>query len=203
MKKLISVVFLSLATQLAWAAPVNLVQNGDFELPGAGPGMVPGWSYTDGDSYFGVDADYIGSPLARPGLVFYDGAATNTGLLAQSIATNAGTIYRLEFDLQRYASSPNNPIDNLAAIYFGGLTVFSQEDVAGDWTHFVISGLIGGPGASTLLQFANWNTFDFNQLDNVSLVEQDRPNDVPEPSTPLTLAAALAAITLVRRRRSS
>lgn len=202
MKKLISVVFLSLAAQLASAAPVNLVENGDFEMPGAGPGMVPGWSYSDGDSYFGVDADYIGSPSARPGLVFYDGAASNTGLLAQSIATTAGTAYRLEFDLQRYATT-NNPTDNLAAIYFGGLTVFSEEDVDGDWTHFVINGLIGGPGATTLLQFANWNTYDFNQLDNVSLVELDDTTDVPEPATPLTAAAALAAITLARRRRSS
>lgn len=202
MKKLISVVFLSLAAQLACAAPVNLVQNGDFEIPGANPGLVPGWSYSGGDSYFGIDADYIGSPLARPGLVFYDGAATNAGLLAQSIATTAGTAYRLEFDLQRYATT-NNPTDNLAAITFGGSTVFSQEDVDGDWTHFVINGLIGGPGATTLLQFANWNTYDFNQLDNVSLVELDDTVDVPEPATPLTLAAALAAITLVRRRRSS
>jgi len=185
MKKLISVVFLSLAAQLASAAPVNLVQNGDFEIPGANPGLVPGWSYSGGDSYFGIDADYIGSPLARPGLVFYDGAATNAGLLAQSVATT------------------NNPTDNFAAISFGGLTVFSQEDVDGDWTHFVINGLIGGPGATTLLQFANWNTNDFNQLDNVSLVELDDTTDVPEPATPLTLAAALAAITLVRRRRSS
>ena len=87
MKNLHAAVFLSLVAQLASAAPVNLVQNGDFELAVAGPGNVPGWSYSGGDGYFGVDADYIGSPGTRPGQVFYDGAAVNTGLLAQSIAT--------------------------------------------------------------------------------------------------------------------
>lgn len=200
MKNLHAAVFLSLVAQLASAAPVNLVQNGDFELPVSGPGDVPGWNYAGGDSYYGVDADYIGSPGARPGQVFYDGAASNTGFLSQSIATIAGMRYVLEFDLQRYAGS-GMPADNLASVNFGLSNVFYQEDVDGDWTHFTVSGLIGGAGASTLLQFANLNAFDFNQLDNVSLIEQERPNDVPEPATALAMAAALGALTLARRRR--
>ncbi len=200
MKNLHAAVFLSLVAQLASAIPVNLVQNGDFELAVSGPGEVPGWSYSGGDSYYGVDADYIGSPGARPGQVFYDGAAGNTGFLSQSIATVTGMTYVLEFDLQRYAGS-GLPADNLAAVNFGLSNVFYQEDVDGDWTHFTVSGLIGGPGATTLLQFANLNAFDFNQLDNVSLVEQDDSTDVPEPAAPLLLAAAVGALTLVRRRR--
>lgn len=200
MKHLHAAIFLSLAAHFATAAPLNLVQNGDFEIPVAGPGVVPGWTYSGGDNYFGVDADYIGSPGARPGLVFYDGAANNTGFLSQSVATTAGTAYVLEFDLQRYAGS-GLPAANLASVDFGGTNVFFQQDVAGDWTHFSVSGLIGGAGASTLLQFANLNTFDFNQLDNVSLVAQQRPTGVPEPATPLALAAAAGALALVRRRR--
>lgn len=200
MKNLYAAVFLSLAAQFATAAPINLVQNGDFEIAVAGPGMVPNWTYSGGDSYFGVDADYIGSPGARPGLVFYDGAATNTGYLSQSIATTAGTSYILEFDLQRWAGT-NNPVSNLASVSFGGASVFYQADTAGDWTHFTVGGLVGGPGAFTLLEFANLNAFDFNQLDNVSLVEKDVRTDIPEPATPLVFAAALGALTLVRRRR--
>jgi hypothetical protein len=200
MKNLYATVFLSLAAHLATAAPVNLVLNGDFETVPAGPGLVPGWTYSGGDSYFGVDADYIGSPLSRPGLVFYDGAATNPGLLSQSIATVAGMGYVLEFDLQRWAGG-NNPVSNLASVNFGASNVFYQADTAGDWTHFTVSGLIGGPGAFTLLEFANLNVFDFNQLDNVSLVETGGGTGVPEPASPYVFGAALGAFALMRRRR--
>ncbi len=200
MKNLFSAVFLSLAAQLAMAAPINLVQNGDFETAVAGPGIVPQWNYAGGDSYFGVDADYIGSPAARSGLVFYDGAAANTGFLSQNIATTAGAQYRLEFDLQRYGQS-GLPASNLAAFVFGAATVFSETNVASDWTHFIIEGLIAGPGAFTILQFSSLNAFDFTQLDNVSLVEVDGATPVPEPAGTLTLFAALGALVLVRRRR--
>jgi hypothetical protein len=200
MKNLKAALFLSLVAQFATAAPINLVQNGDFEAAVAGPGDVPGWVYSGGDSYFGVDADYIGSPAARPGQVFYDGAATNTGYLSQNIATIAGATYTLEFDLQRWASS--TAISNFASVNFGAATVFAEQDIGSDWTHFMVSGLVGGPGAFTLLQFTNLNLYDFNQLDNISLVAADRPPvDVPEPATPYVLAAVLGACLLARRRR--
>lgn len=204
MKKIVSALLLSMVAQFAAAAPINLVQNGDFELAVTGPGDVPMWSYSGGDSYFGVDADYIGSPLSRSGQVFYDGAANNIGVLSQSVATTAGATYKLEFDLQRYAWSPTN-VSNLAAVYFGASNVFFQEDTHGDWTHFTILGLIAGPGNSTVLRFENLNAFDFNQLDNISLVVIDDggPNPVPEPATPLTMLAAAGAIALLRRRRRS
>lgn len=200
MKNLLSALLLCMVAQLAAADP-NLVQNGDFELAVAGPGDVPNWTYSGGDSYYGVDADYIGSPLAHSGQVFYDGAATNIGMLSQAIATTAGATYTLEFDLQRYAWSPLG-VSNLSAVYFGGANVFFQEDTDGDWTHFIVTGLVGGPGASTLLQFSNINEFDFTQLDNISLVAAgpDDPTDVPEPATPLTMLAAIGACALIRRR---
>ncbi len=201
MKNLIVALLLCSVMQYAYAAPINLVQNGDFELPVALPGDVPTWSYSGGDSFFGVDADYIGSPLSRPGQVFYDGAATTMGMLGQAIATTAGATYVLEFDLQRYGGS-GLPPSNTAAVYFGGNAVFFQQDIAGDWTHFTVSGLIAGPGASTLLQFANLNAYDFNQLDNVSLValDPDDPTDVPEPATPLNVALSIGALAWLRRR---
>ena len=189
-------VAVGLAAQFATAAPINLVQNGDFEATGAGPGIVASWSYSGGDSYFGVDADYIGSPLARPGQVFYDGAASTPGVLSQSIATTAGTAYVLEFDLQRYGNS-GLPASNLASVTFGGINVFSEQDHASDWTHFVVSGLLGGPGAFSLLQFTNLNAFDFNQLDNVSLVAIQ---PVPEPGTLALLGLGLLGLGLSRRR---
>lgn len=202
MRNLFSAVLLTLAAQFAQAAPINLIQNGDFEIAVASPGDVPGWTYSGGDSYFGVDADYIGSPGSRPGQVFYDGAALTTGYLSQLVATIAGTSYRLEFDLQRYDNS-GQPADNLAAVRFGGLTVFNEINIAGDWTHYVVTGLVGGPGGTTLLEFANRNGFDFNQLDNISLIAVDGSTPVPEPATPLVLAAGVAALALTRRRRRS
>lgn len=202
MKNLLPALLLSMVAQFAVAAP-NLVQNGDFEVAVSGPGDVPSWIYTGGDSYYGVDLDYIGSPLAHGGQVFYDGAATNIGMLSQAIATTAGATYTLEFDLQRYAWSTAG-VDNLAAVYFGGTNVFFQEDTQGDWTHYTVTGLIGGPGSTTLLQFNNLNAFDFNQLDNISLVAAGSGgNDVPEPATPLSMLAAAGALALIRRRRRS
>lgn len=200
MRNLFLAVLLSLAAQCAGAAPINLVQNGDFELAVTGPGDVPGWTYSGGDSYFGVDLDYIGSPASRPGQVFYDGAASSIGYLSQLIATVTGVSYRLEFDLQRYDNS-GLAADNLAIITFGGVTVFSETDIASDWTHFIVDGLVGGAGSATLLQFANLNAVDFNQLDNITLIALNGPVPVPEPSTSLALAAAAGAMILTRRRR--
>ncbi len=200
MNKLIAALLLGLTAQLATAVPINLVQNGDFEAAVAGPGDVPSWNYSGGDSYFGVDADYLGSPAARPGQVFFDAAADNLGILSQSIATTAGAIYVLEFDLQRWANV-GNAVDNLAAVSFGGTNVFYEEDVGGDWTHVMVSGLVGGPGAATLLQFSHFNVFDFIQIDNVSLFVREQDVDVPEPAVPMLLAAAIGACVLARRRR--
>ena len=200
MRNLLSAVLLSLAAQFAGAAPINLVQNGDFDNLVATPGDVPGWSYSGGDGYFGAGPDFIGSPASRPGFVFYDGAATNTGYLSQLIATVSGASYRLEFDLQRYDNSGMAP-SNLAAVDFGGLTLFNEINVTGDWTHYVVNGLVGGAGGATLLRFANLNAVDFNQLDNVTLVALDGPVPVPEPAAPLAFAAAAGALVLTRRRR--
>lgn len=201
MKNLFTALFLSLVAQLAFAAPVNLVQNGDFETPVAGPGIVPGWLYAGGESYYGVDPDYSAAPQARPGLVFYEGAAVNPGYLSQNIATTAGTAYRLEFDLQRYGAS-GSPASNVTAFTFGALAAFSQTNTAGDWTHYIIDGLVAGPGAFTLLEFSSANVFDFTQLDNVSVTALDAVIAIPEPGTGFILGAAIGALVLARRRRA-
>lgn len=193
MKTLLSALLLGLASQAALAAP-NLIVNGDFETSVQSAGEVPGWSYEGGDFGFGVDIDRSLSPAAHDGHVYYDYAGGNTGYLSQTIATVNGYRYTLEFDLQRVAT-PDQLLDNVAQVSFGNSVVFSQSNIGADWTHYSVSGLLA-TGSSTVLSFGNRNTYDYNQLDNISL----SVSAVPEPAGVALLGAGLGVLLLARRR---
>lgn len=185
----------SLAFVLAAPAALasNLVSNGNFE--NADYSM---WLQSGDTSAQYFSGDFSGSPLSDSGnTVFADGAYPSLGYLGQWIATQAGARYTLEFDLQRIDTrQPDQALDNAAQVRFDGATVFNQINTTGDWSHYVITNL-SATGNHTLLQFGNSNHYDFNQLDNVSLVM----TAVPEPATALMLMGGLVLMALRRHRR--
>ncbi|MES2117314.1 MAG: PEP-CTERM sorting domain-containing protein [Pseudomonadota bacterium] len=187
----------SLAFILAAPAALasNLVNNGDFE--NADHSM---WLQTGDTSAQYFSFDYSGSPLSNlNNTVFADGAYPGPGYLGQLIATQAGARYTLEFDLQRIDTSNaglGQQMNNEMLVTFGANTVFHQTNTSGDWTHYTVTNLTAA-GSQTLLQFGDSNQYDYNQLDNVSLVM----TAVPEPATAAMLMAGLVLMALRRHRR--
>jgi len=178
---------LAASAPLAMASP-NLITNGDFET-----GDLTGWTKVGaiGEQY--VSTDFYGSPLARSGYAYYDGTTVGLGTLSQTVATVAGAIYTLSFDLQRINSGGPNTLDNQVKVSFGGVTLMDESNASGDWATVSFSGLTAS-AASSVLQFSLHNYYDYTGIDNVTLVM----TAVPEPTMAIMLAAGL--ILLVRRR---
>lgn len=184
---------LALALALPGAHAANLVSNGDFEQTSDTSMWLQGGDTSE--QYFG--GDYTGTPLAdSSNNVFSDGAYPGLGYLGQLITTHAGAEYTLSFDLQRNDThQPGQVLDNLAQVSFGGVLVFQQTNVGADWTRYTLTHLKASAG-STLLQFGNHNTYDYNQLDNVTLIM----TSVPEPAAAFMLMGGLVLMALRRHR---
>jgi hypothetical protein len=200
---------LGLGMQLALAGPINIVNNGDFELGSLG--NIPGWTLAPapGGELQNVLADNIG-PAPHGGKVFFEPAGNHDiGYISQTLTTIVGAKYTLDFYLQRFDTSFGNvSVDNFAQVMFGGLVVFQEENVAGDWIHFSFADLTA-TSTSTLLRFGNTNINDYNQLDNVSVVKTSADPDVPpdpralpEPGSTALVLAALGLLGWTRRRQS-
>jgi hypothetical protein len=74
--------------------------------------------------------------------------------------------------------------------------------------HFVFTDLTA-TSASTLLKFGNRNYWDFNMLDNVTVVQTSAnpdvppdPANVPEPASAALVMAALGLLGWTRRRQA-
>ena len=192
---------LGLSAQCALASPINIVTNGNFEA-----GNLSGWTAVpDPDPLGGqfVGSDFSFSPAPHGGMVFKDAAFNVVGTISQTLATTAGAVYKLEFDLQRFDTN-NGDIDNFAQVSFSGAVLLQQTNVGGDWTHFVFANLTAG-GPSALLSFGNRNYWDYNQLDNISVVKTSPddappPGNVPEPGSAVLILAALGLLGWTRRK---
>jgi hypothetical protein len=195
---------LGLGMQLAFAGPTNLVTNGDFELGGLG--NIPGWTLTPapGGQLQTVLADAIG-PAPHGGKVFLDPAGgTDIGYISQALTTVIGATYKVTFDLQRFDTN-NGDVVNFAQAMFGSYVGFEETNVGADWMIKTFN--FTATQTSTVLQFANSNYWDYNQLDNVVVIQTSAdpdlppdPSNVPEPASAALVMAALGLLGWTRRR---
>ncbi|HEU4375193.1 MAG TPA: PEP-CTERM sorting domain-containing protein [Telluria sp.] len=206
MKSLRSSMFglvLAATAQFAAASP-QLVINGNFET-----GDFTGWSQSGFTAEQSMSALNLGGTPGT-GFAFSDGAYPTNGYLSQSITTNAGTMYTLQFDLKRWESDnrqPDEALNNYAEVMFGGVSIFSETNVTGDWIHYTF-GAVAGTGGAETLRLASLNQFDYNQWDNVSLtandVTVDPPvdNQVPEPASIAMFLLGLGVLGVTRRQQA-
>lgn len=165
------------------AAQADLVTNGGFET-----GDLTGWSFVTDPLYDGVDtlAPHDGSYAA-----FFGGANSS---ITQTLATVAGSNYKVSFWLQLEADPLGVAAPNAFSMDFGGATGMSLANAAAfGYTLYEITFVAGG--ASTDLNFNFSQGPAFWDLDAVSVT-------LPEPGSIALLAAAgLGAVAASRRRK--
>ena len=206
---------IALATcALGASAGPNLLTNGSFEtitgfvnqgndtmsLP-AGSTVMTGWTViTDTTAWIGPTNPFGLS--ASDGSYFLDLTNYQFGApfagVRQTIATTPGSTYRLSFDLG--SSTFWGRPDSLSASAAGASATFTTPSTGtnNDWTHESL--LFVATGASTAVQLQGVAGFNYIGLDNVS-VEFVSAAPVPEPGSWALLAAGLAPLLLIARRR--
>jgi hypothetical protein len=169
----------------ASAAHAGLVTNGGFET-----GDFTGWSVVTDPLYDGVDtlAPHDGSFAA------YFGGANSS--ITQTLATVAGSNYKLSFWLQLEADPTGAAAPNAFSLAIGSATALSLNDASAfGYALYEVTFLAGG--ASTDLSFNFSQGPAFWDLDSVSVT-------LPEPGSMALLAAAgVGAWTAGRRRRQA
>jgi len=187
----------------ATSAFANLVTNGGFEDPlitsafvfhAAGSTGINGWTVT-GNPGQGVDlvngSNAGNLAYVHSGVQSVDMAGSpGPGSIVQTLATTANTMYDISF----WVSSNGGFFANSLSVEFDGVTLATlNSQPLGTWTQHSFSAM--ATGASTDIKFNG--LFGGNAgalLDDVMVTES-----VPEP---VTLAMALPAALLLRRRRA-
>lgn len=199
----------ALGMQWALATPLNIVVNGNFSASSGA--LATGWTQQADpapgyEQYIGIDTTDP-ADLRHGGNVFFDGAFGSTGVLSQQLTTVVGGHYTISFDaaLVRIDASGDVLADFFSAS-FGGNALFSVTDVVMDWTSHSFD--VIAMGTSTLLEFQNRNSLNFNLLDNVSVIRTDvdpppvdpgtPPTSVPEPTS---VALLMLGLGLMARRQ--
>ena len=171
---------LALSVWAAAANAQNLVANGSFESG------LASWT-TNG--FFAQGFDYGIDNQAQSGSnAFYGGAVQSLGFLNQTVATQAGQVYNVDFWLASDGFLPNR-----FQVLANGQLLLDLEDVliqpyAARHTAFTAI------GPTTQLQFGFRDDSGLLHLDNVTVAA------VPEPEAMILLALGLAAVAARRRQ---
>lgn len=203
-------------------ADASLVVNGGFETPPQpsnylliNPGSEPsgfGWSVTSGNveihsqGYVGGSGTFSGPAYEGDQWLDLDGYP-GPGAIAQTLTTNAGTQYRLDFayannpfhanpdSMTVYVKNSSNNANLIAPLLFSHGTATASNY---DWR-------LSGPiffvalGGNTSLQFVSNNGSGDGGifLDDISV---EAVQAVPEPSTSILICLSAVSTIFVRRR---
>ncbi len=200
-------------TMTAGAASAVSIVNGSFENgtdPGSFTTVSAGGTNITGWTVGGFGVDYIGSYwMASDGVRSLDLSALNSGSVSQTIATEAGKVYTVTFDL---SGNPDGGVGQkltLASIS-GSLPVLKTYEVTPANSH---ANMNWQTYSYTFTAFADSSTltfasFEYNPygpaLDNVSIIEGDGiGSGVPEPTTWALLLAGFGMVGVAARRRKT
>jgi hypothetical protein len=169
----------------AGAAQANLVTNGGFET-----GDFSGWTVSSDPVFDGVDT---GAPHDGSYAAFFGNPGTST--IKQTIATVAGSYYKVSFWLQLESDVTGVAAPNAFSYDFGSYTGQGSLVNAAAFGYTEFDAIFTASGPTTDLAFHFSDAPAFWDLDSVSVT-------LPEPGSIALLAAAgLAGILACHRRR--
>ncbi len=121
----------------------------------------------------------------------FSGVSGDPGSLSQTVATDPGQDYIVDFWLYSFGGTPNG-----FSVTFDGTSLFSQTNLpAAPYTEYTFT--TTAVDSSALLQFSAYNNPSYFGLDDVSVTA------LPEPSAVVLLALGALGVVLaaIRRRR--
>lgn len=170
----------------------ELVVNGSFET-----GDFSGWQQVNDTSFtFVTDEAAGGGPTDGTFHAAFGPTDPGGGGILQDVATVAGGVYTLSFDLANLSGGAN-----AFGLFWDGSFVFIDFELDA-FDYETLTGNLVASGSTTTLGFIFYNEPSFFLLDNISLTSAR--GIVPEPATWAMMIAGFGLVgTALRRRRTA